>query len=161
AENARNFLDAIPQAARRLDIDIVCHSRGGLVAREIAIQGDSRGVKVGRIVFVGATNNGTGLADQQHIVDLGKRYSTIARVIPNATTETIVDALAVVLKVAARALLNDMPGLAAMNPEGDFIKQIDSGATKAGKLFAIASNFEPPVGSPFFTVTRAEDVAVD
>ena len=161
AENARNFLDAIPQAARRLDIDIVCHSRGGLVAREIANQGDSRGVKVGRIVFVGATNNGTILADEKHIVDLVNRYSTIARVIPNATTETIVDALAVVLKVAARALLNDLPGLLAMNPAGDFIKQLDSSSTKAGKLFALASNFEPPVGSPFFTATRAEDVVVD
>jgi hypothetical protein len=161
AANARNFLDAIPQAARRLDIDIVCHSRGGLVAREIANQGDARGVRVGRIVFVGATNNGTVLCDEQHIVDLVNRYSTIARVIPNATTETIVDALAVVLKVAARALLHDLPGLLAMNPEGDFIQKLDSNATKAGQLFAIASNFEPPVGSPFFTVTRAEDVAVD
>lgn len=159
--NAKNFLDAIPEAARRLDIDIVCHSRGGLVSREIANQGDSRGVKVKRIVFVGATNNGTILANEQHMLDLVNRYSTIARVIPNTVTHTIVDALTVVLKVLARLLLNDMPGLAAMNPDGDEVKRIDSGPTKAEQLFAIASNFEPPVGSPFFTVTRAADAVVD
>jgi hypothetical protein len=161
AENARVLLDAIPQAARRLDIDIVCHSRGGLVSREIANQGDSRGVRVRRIVFVGATNNGTALADEKHIVDMVNRYSTIARVIPNQVTETIVDALTVVLKVAARALLHDLPGLLAMNPNGDFVKRIDSGPTKAEKLFAIAANFEPPVGSPFVSVARAEDALVD
>ncbi len=161
AANARTFLDAIPQAARRLDIDIVCHSRGGLVSREIANQGDSRGVKVKRIVFVGATNNGTILANEQHILDLVNRYSTIARIIPNTVTHTIVDALTVVLKVLARTLLNDLPGLAAMNPDGDVVKRIDSAATKAEQLFAIASNFEPPVGSPFFTVSRAADAVVD
>ena len=161
ATNAKTFLDAIPQAARRLDIDIVCHSRGGLVSREIANQGDSRGVKVKRIVFVGATNNGTILANEQHILDLVNRYSTIARIIPNTVTHTIVDALTVVLKVLARTLLNDLPGLTAMNPDGDVVKRIDSAATKAEQLFAIASNFEPPVGSPFFTVSRAADLVVD
>src|SRR5205085_2519232 len=45
AQNAKFFVDAIPPEVRALDIDIVCHSRGGLVSREIANQGDIRGVK--------------------------------------------------------------------------------------------------------------------
>ena len=161
AENAEWFLDQIPAEVTSLDIDIVCHSRGGLVSREIANQGAPRGVAVNRIVFVGATNAGTSLADKEHVLHFVNRYSTIAKLLPNKLTDSIVDALVLVLKFAAEALLEEMSGLKAMDPDGKYMTKLNSGATKAQELFAIAADFEPAPGTPLFSLTRVADVTMD
>ena len=62
-ENAKWFVDQIPDGTR-LSLDILAHSRGGLVARELAQVLSSRKVDVRRIVFVGTPNAGTPLADR-------------------------------------------------------------------------------------------------
>jgi hypothetical protein len=160
-ENAIAFLSAIPQPAT-LEIDIVCHSRGGLVAREIAALGQAQGsVAVRNIVFVGATNAGTALADAAHMVQMIDRFTTIAKFIPSGTARKIVDALVLVVKILGHALLDDLEGLAAMNPTGGFMKALNIPGGTPSDFFAIASDFEPKPGTPFLSLTRAEDFTVD
>src|SRR5258706_7215181 len=76
--NARQLLDSIGTQSG-MTVDIVCHSRGGLVAREIAEQGRAKGVSVGRIIMVGVPNGGTTLADKDHMLGLIDRLTTIAK----------------------------------------------------------------------------------
>jgi hypothetical protein len=160
-ENALAFLASIPQGVS-LEIDIVCHSRGGLVARQIEALGRKAGsVRVRRIVFVAATNAGTALADDDHIVDLVNRYTTIARFIPAGTAATVVDALVLAVKVLAHGLLHDLEGLAAMNPHGAFLATMNVPGELSAELYAIASDFEPKPGTPFLSLRRAEDIAAD
>jgi hypothetical protein len=160
-ENAIAFLGAVPSGVS-LDVDIVCHSRGGLVARHIATLGAAAGkVRVRRIVFVGAVNAGTALADDAHMVDMVSRYTTIAKFLPEGPARQAVDALALVLKVAAHSLLHDLEGLAAMNPRGVFMQAMNVPGGTSPDYYAIASDFEPKPGTPFISVRRAEDLAAD
>ena len=84
--NALDLLDAIPDNAN-WDIDVVCHSRGGLVVRSLAyvlksgknpVNSDlmkvvsKRGGKIrsiGKTIFVAAANQGSPLADPDEIRD--------------------------------------------------------------------------------------------
>jgi hypothetical protein len=160
-ENALAFLSSVPQDTR-LELDIVCHSRGGLVAREIESLGRAAGnVRVRRMVFVGATNAGTALADPEHVVDMIGRFTTIAKVLPEGTVKTAVDALVLAVKVLAHGLLTDLEGLAAMNPNGAFVKAINVPGPSDVEFFAMASDFEPKPGTPLISIRRAEDVTVD
>lgn len=83
-ENALDLLDAIPAGAN-WDVDVVCHSRGGLVVRSLAcvlkngqnpatqyltqITSKRQGkiCNVGKAVFVAAANQGSPLADDDEI----------------------------------------------------------------------------------------------
>src|SRR5687768_7397220 len=159
ATNATEFLDAVPDGVS-LDVDIVCHSRGGLVARELAAQGMERGLRVGKIIFVGATNAGTTLADKEHIVKLLDRFTTFAKLLPGPV-QTVIDAVAVALQVLAKSLLTELTGLQAMDPDGKYIKRINVPGGLAIEGYAIASNFEPKPGTPWYKLTRIGDATVD
>ena len=141
-ENADRFLSQIP-AGLSLNVDIVCHSRGGLVSRELAIRGASRGLTVNKIVLVGVPNGGTALADDDHMVDMIDRFTNIAHVIPAGTVSEVVDALVVGLKVIAHGFLHDLVGLRAMKPRGDFLSSLNALTARGVELFAIASDYEP------------------
>jgi hypothetical protein len=148
----------------KLEVDIVCHSRGGLVARQIAALGKLRGsVKVCSIVFVAATNAGTLLTDADHVVTLIDRFTTIARFLPAGAAAKIVDALILAIKVIGHGFLSDLEGLAAMNPKGAFIKALNTNVQgeSAPDLFAIASDFEPKPDTPFLSLTRVGDLTID
>jgi hypothetical protein len=160
-ENALTLLSRIPDGMT-LDVDIVCHSRGGLVAREIAALGAGTGkMKVAKIIFVGATNAGTALADADNIGGLLDRITTIAKVIPNGTAVAIVDAVVVVLKVLVHAALERLSGLKSMDPDGPFLKALNVPGGPDVELFAMSSDFEPLPGTALFSASRAEDLGAD
>jgi pimeloyl-ACP methyl ester carboxylesterase len=160
-ENAQSFLSEVRRNGARLEVDIVCHSRGGLVARQIATLGPAAGCSVRKIVFVGAPNAGTPLTDADHMVDMLDRYTNLTKLIPNGIASTIVNSLVTALKVVAHGALNDLPGLDAMDPTGRFLKDINRLGGSAPELYAIASNYEPKAGSPFLSFTRLKDATMD
>lgn len=165
-ENAIAFLQQIPLDVA-LDLDIVCHSRGGLVAREIAaLEQASSQIHVERIVFVGATNSGTPMTDDDHMIEMIDRFTTVVHLIPSGPARTIVDALVLVLEVIGHGFLHDLEGLRAMNPKGPFLTTLNNpagtvGGQQAAEYFAITSTFEPKEGTSFFSLTRAGNFAVD
>jgi hypothetical protein len=117
--NARAFFDIVGD--RALDVDIVCHSRGGLVARSIAERpGDLAAlgahIQIRQIAMVGVLNAGTILADAEHWSELLDRYTTLLRLLPApGIIETLETVLAVV-KAMAVQVAQDLEGLAAMAP---------------------------------------------
>jgi hypothetical protein len=160
-ENAIAFLQQIPPDVA-LDFDIVCHSRGGLVAREIAMLGAaSPQIHVERIVFVGATNSGTTMTDDDHMIEMIDRFTTVVNFIPSGPVRTVVDALVLVLEVIGHGFLHDLEGLRAMNPKGPFLETLNVSGGTAPQYFAVTSTFEPKSGTSFFSLTRAGNFAVD
>jgi hypothetical protein len=83
--NAAWFLEQVPQGVH-LDLDILCHSRGGLVARSLTKQADTEHISVRNIVFAATPNRGTEITDPAKWSTLINRVTTIltlpARVLP-------------------------------------------------------------------------------
>jgi hypothetical protein len=163
-QNALRLLQQVPPGVQ-LDVDIICHSRGGLVARELARIGAGGAgggtIRVGSIVLVGVPNAGTALASDDHMVEMIDRFTTIAHLIPPGAVRSVVDALVLVLKLVGHGLLHDLAGLRAMNPSGPFLPTLNEPGSSGPTLFAIAADFEPKAGTPWFSLTRAEDAAMD
>lgn len=165
AHNAGDLLDALATLSRRqpIEIDAVCHSRGGLVLRSLIEQLLPRSglaIKVRRAVFVAATNRGTELArpdNWETLVDLVTNLSAItsqvlslfpaaaaAATIGDEIIDTIGDFVKYLVEVAVKE--RRAPGIAAMDPAGDFVAEINR--TQAGQplpgdidCYAIVSDF--------------------
>lgn len=145
-------------------LDVVCYSRGGLVARsliEYLLPRSTWRANSGRVVFVGATNGGTLLAEPRNwhaLLDLYTNLATacgraIGVVAGNVPAAEIVNgsltgvAAFVKYLVSYAAQDNGVPGLAAMRPDGDFIRRINQtqpGQPRPGTpWFVVSSDFEP------------------
>jgi hypothetical protein len=156
--NAQALLDGLVQYEWKSPpaIDIVAHSRGGLVARSLVedlLPGSQMKAAIGRIVFVGCTNEGTLLAEPDNwkdLVDLytnlvaaGCRvleafgYATVAAVI----IDDLVKVLGLFVKLLVAATVTDRaaPGIAAMEPDGDFVTNINK--TQPGQPTPAQSNY--------------------
>jgi len=149
--NARALLEKV--GAHSLQVDVVCHSRGGLVTRSLAERpggldqlAPNFSVRTG--VLVGATTNGTDLANVDHFKVLLDRLTTMLSFLP---VEAAAPALATIVQVvkALGALgleaAHDLDGLDAMSPGRPFLTQLNASPKlgKDGSYRAIASNYEP------------------
>lgn len=146
-QNVELLLEHVPPG-RSLNIDIVSHSRGGLVARTLGERPSSFGldtsvISVNRIVFVGVPNHGTVLAHPDHMVKMIDRLTTALNLFPTgAITETL-EALITAVKVIGHGVLKGLPGLASMHPDGDFLTRLNQGSPQGLEYHAIAADFEP------------------
>jgi len=139
-----NLLDPALRAGHRLDL--ITHSRGGLVARafvEILAHGEA----VRRVIFVGTPNAGTNLANPRN-------WGTVADVLINLAP--ISAPLAKLSGLLARLLIagaeGRIPGLQAQNPSaagsGDFLGRVQrhTALPQGVSYSAVAANFEPEPG---------------
>lgn len=145
-QNVAWFLRQVPATAR-LNCDIICHSRGGLVSRELA-RANSANVAVDRIVFVATPNAGTVLTNAQHMGDFIDSYTNILQAFPdNAVTDTL-EAIITVVKQLAVATLKGLDGLQSMLPGGPYLNDLATAIPASPSYFALASNFEPGANAP-------------
>jgi len=145
--NVEWLLAQIP-AGQALEVDVVCHSRGGLVARTLAQDPpafglDSSTVKVRRVVFVGVPNKGTPLTHPDHMVQMLDRYSTALNLFPTGVVTETLEAILTVVKVVGHGALKGLGGLAAMRPDGSFMSTLNAGQEADATYYAIAADFEP------------------
>lgn len=172
-ENAEGLLGELRQLwpLGDVDIDVVCHSRGGLVYRslvETVLPADPWPATFRKAVFVAAANSGTELANSANWARLADLYTNLAAmasrglaiVVPGAAAPGLIlaellDGVGTLVKAIVSSALNDgdIPGLAAMQPTGEFITRIN--ATGAGQpttgssnYFVVVSNFEPELRTP-------------
>lgn len=145
-------------------IDILCYSRGGLVARsliEYLLPSSGWRAHTGRVVFVGATNGGTAFADPDNWEKLVDLYTNLAVASARAvgllsgsvpTAEIVNGALESVgafvkYLVAYTVDGGGVPGLAAMKPNGEFVRRLNQ--TQPGQpvpdtpWFVVSSDFQP------------------
>jgi hypothetical protein len=136
-----------------ITLDVVSHSRGGLVARLLAEQSsglvssqlatDAAHIAVHRLVLAGVPNAGTLLADPDHMVDMIDRFTTALTLFPTGPTTETLEALVVVLKIVGHGSLAGLPGLAVMRPDGEFLSALNASGGTAREYFAVASNYRP------------------
>jgi hypothetical protein len=155
----RRFLAQAPEGAS-LDFDIICHSRGGLVSRMLSEkQGElslgSRQLRVGKVVFVGAPNAGTSLADPQHMDRVLDVFTNLLNFFPDVGVPTC-DVILGVLKQVAVGALAGLDGLQAMSPGGEFAKWMNAGPRIGDtRYYAVAANVTPAdPGLRHFALTR-------
>ncbi len=150
-KNVSWLLGQLPDGTR-LDLDIVCHSRGGLVSRVLAERGEElavgdRNVRVGRVIFVAAPNAGTALADPRHMGEFLESYTNLLNffdLLPDNGVTDLLDGIVTVAKQAAIGALGGLEGLRAMQPDGTFERWLaESKPNDATKYFAVASDFAP------------------
>lgn len=146
--NVDRFVDELPAQAR-LKLDVVCHSRGGLVARTLAerqsaISLGGHALEVGRVVFAGTPNAGTVLADPAQLGSLIDRYTTLLSFVPDNGVTDVLETIVTVAKTIAVGTLEGLSGLVSMRPGGRFLRDLDAGSGgPTAQYFALASNYEP------------------
>jgi hypothetical protein len=147
AENVDELVASIPEGLE-LDIDLVCHSRGGLVARTLAekrsaVSLGSRTLSIDRVVMAGTPSAGTVLADFDHFGDLADAFTNLLSFIPDNGATDVLETVLQLIKVLAVGALKGLDGLTAMTPSGAFLDDLNRDGTGAERYFALASNFEP------------------
>ncbi|MCI0436828.1 MAG: caspase family protein, partial [Gemmatimonadetes bacterium] len=147
-QNVNWLLDRLPGDVA-LNLDILCHSRGGLVGRVLSekqseLSLGSRSVRVGRVVFAGSPNAGTILADGSHIGDLIDTYTNIANFIPEIGASDVIAGVITVAKQIAVGAIGGLKGLQSMRPAAEVGQWLNAG-DRAGdtRYFALSSDYTP------------------
>lgn len=147
-QNIKWFFSHLPDGIQ-LDVDIICHSRGGLVARLLSDMQNSfssgnRLLTINKIVFVAVPNSGTILSDAKYMGDFIDSYTNILNFFPdNGVTESLEGIIAVTKQLAV-GTLKGLDGLQSMHPEGKFLKELNTPGTAGNtNYYALSSNYEP------------------
>ena len=165
-ENATDLLNRLKAAQLPAPptIDVVCYSRGGLVARsliEYLLPSAAWRANAGRVVFIGVTNGGTSMVEPANWREFIDLYTNLAMASTRAIgliwgslpiaeiARGVIDGVGAFVKylVAYSVDGGGVPGLAAMKPDGDFVRQINQ--TQPGQAgpgtpwFVISSDFQP------------------
>lgn len=171
-ENARAILSTLtslklpPQST----IDAVAFSRGGLVYRVLAeelLPTSGLDAVLGPAIFVGCTNGGTNLAEPENWAAMIDIYTNIVLAAGRAISGALSGgALSPVITFAIQTLgrfvqmfsqvaitERRLPGLAAMEPDGDLVVRLNKtdASPLTGPYFAITSSFsfDPAVTTGF------------
>lgn len=164
-DNVAWFLEQVP-AGVTLDLDVVAHSRGGLVARILAGGAhdgslDLAHVSVRSIVCAGTPNYGTPLADPDHLSAFCDRLATAANLVPGFPVGDIVDAVMLVVQYIAQGVLQGLRGLEVMNPHSDFLIRLNDAPPDHVALHGIAADYEPKQQGMKRILAGAKNVGVD
>lgn len=160
SDNVRWLAKALPHGAG-LTVDVIAHSRGGLVGRVMCERADEVGLsaetlRVRNLVMVATPNAGTALADTKHLLALLDRVTNILEFVPdNPVTDTL-DVVLTVLKQLAVGAVRGLDGLTAMDPRGDFLSTLNQSKAVTATYRAVAANYEPRKGSALLSIARDE-----
>lgn len=148
-QNALDLLQQIPPDVR-LRVDILAHSRGGLVARSLTeLQPPDPKLHVHRLITYGSPHAGTALAQHAHwdrLISIGfTGLSWLTRLSGAGPALTFVPRGLELLLRAGSQLLFDLPGLQAMAPTSDFLRILNapSSLPTSARYAAVSSDFNP------------------
>lgn len=155
-ENAKALLDALP--AGPCIFDVITHSRGGLVLRNLVELQKSPKFKLRRAVLVASPNAGTPLASPKRFDVFLTWISNLLDLFPDNPFTTGVEFVSEGLGWIAHHIVGALPGLAAMDSTGTEIANLEhSGSAPADAYSALAANFDPDRN----LLARMADAGVD
>jgi pimeloyl-ACP methyl ester carboxylesterase len=147
AENISYFLEHLPNEIRALDVDIVTHSRGGLVGRALCAQqgklAGERSLRVNRAIFVAGPHAGTPLADPKHMVQLVDTYTNLLTKLPDNVVTIVLEAVVSLVKIIGGAVTGHLPGLVSMLPQGAFLSDLDQADLGATEVYVMGARYSP------------------
>jgi hypothetical protein len=165
--NVRWLADHVRELApdARLEVDVVCHSRGGLVARTLDVAPSAFALdaplRIRRVAFVGVPNQGTLLAKPDHIVEMLDRLTTGLNLLPPGGVADVLEGILIAVKIVGHGALKGLAGLQAMDPDGPFLERLNQGGRPDAHYFAVAANYEPTDAGLRGLVSRGVDALVD
>lgn len=147
ADNIKHFLTQIPDGIS-LSLDVLTHSRGGLVGRELCERLDDlntydKKVVVNKAVFVAAPHRGTILTDKANWRKLINTYTNLLVGAPDGILTILSEAILTLIKVVGGNALSGLPGLDAMLPGGDYLKRLNSTEKSNTTYYAIGADYTP------------------
>jgi len=166
-DNVDWLLQQLPAAAALGGpLDVVCHSRGGLVARELAARAAAgQAPRVARVCQVGAPNLGTPLADATHWTVFLDAHTNCLTKLPDSLTTVVLEGLLCLVKIIGSGVARGLPGLAAMDPEGEAVRKLAGRSVGDTRWFTIGANYEPAANTALGFVDRVgakvSDAALD
>lgn len=146
-ENVQFFLDHLPLDVS-LDLDVMTHSRGGLVGRELVrrlgeLRGQGRAVQVRKALLVAAPNQGTILTDPKNGLDLLDRYTNLLTDLPDSLYTYVLEGVLAVVKLTAFIALAELPGLNCLPPNNPYLRDLNAAAAVNTEYFALSADFTP------------------
>jgi CHAT domain-containing protein len=160
-ENVRMLLEQLPN--KTFTFDVITHSRGGLVLRNLverpAAFGDlASRFTLGRAVLVASPNEGTPLATPSRWEDTVGWVANLLEMFPDNPFTTGAEFVANGLVWIARHASGDLPGIHSMDGDGDLIRELQSPpGPPADRYSVLAANYSPS-GS---VLQRLLDMGVD
>jgi CHAT domain-containing protein len=146
-ENARMLLDGLPEKV--FTFDVVTHSRGGLVLRNLVERATAFGplagrFTLGRAVLVASPNQGTPLATPARWQDTVGWIANLLELFPENPFTTGAEFVANALVWLARHASGDLPGLHSMDGEGDLISDLQAPPGPPPDAYsALVANYNP------------------
>ncbi|MEO9153135.1 MAG: alpha/beta hydrolase, partial [Lapillicoccus sp.] len=141
-----------------LVLDVVTHSRGGLVGRALAERAAELGfadkLTVRTLVMVASPNAGTALADKDHLSAMLDRVTDLVQFVPDNGVTDVVGMVLAILKQLTIGAFGGLEGIMSMNPKGDYLTAFNETPGSGATYRAMTSNYEPPTGSSLARVAR-------
>jgi beta-lactamase superfamily II metal-dependent hydrolase len=163
-DNAARLVEELGHIARRgmrFEFDVVAHSRGGLVARELAeLAATNDLIGVRSITFVATPNSGTPLCSPAHLDSYVSQLTNLLTFVPD---NPVVDSLDTVLALVQHLLVGAFDGIAgirAMDPSDSRLAALNAAGPPDGVVMrAMSSDYEPPEGTR--RARRLRDAVID
>ena len=161
-ENARMLLQGLPD--KTFTFDVITHSRGGLVLRNLvertaALGAIAKRFKVGNAVLVASPKtNGSPLATPARWQDTVGWMANLLELFPDNPFTTGAEFVANGLVWLARHASGDLPGLHSMDGNGDLIGQLQAPPGPPPDAYsALVANYNPSAN----VLQRMIDTGVD
>lgn len=164
-DNAQRLATALSPlgAGGPLTVDVVTHSRGGLLGRQLAERTVDSGLtdllSVRTLVMVAPPNAGTILADPDNLSQLVDRFTNLVQVLPGPGVTDVIATLLTVVKQLAVGVFKGLDGITSMNPNGAAMAAFNDSPGSAATYRVITANYEPPEGSALRQI--AHDAGLD
>ena len=146
-ENARMLLEGLPE--QTTTFDVITHSRGGLVLRTLVERASrfgplARRFSLGRAVLVASPNEGTPLATPGRWDQTLGWIANVLELFPDNPFATGAEFVANGLVWLANHVSGDIPGLHALDAQGDPITEIQKPpGPPADAYSALVANYNP------------------
>jgi pimeloyl-ACP methyl ester carboxylesterase len=145
-DNAQHLADLVPGLPVPT-VDVLCHSRGGLVARLLAGESPAvvgQTIEARTIVFAGTPNSGTVLVDPARLEHLVNRFVNLLRWLPPGPwgdAASDVEGFLHLVAFLGTNIEEGLPGLVYMTPEN--MAAHNRGTVPHGERHAFGANHEP------------------
>jgi hypothetical protein len=168
-ENATFFLEEARRAApgASFELDVVCHSRGGVVSRAMAERGrrlvaDSN-CTFRSVFFVASPNRGSILGNADHTVDMIDVFTNLLTSAPDGPVVYSIEVLLAIVKAVAHSAQTTLPGVVTMGTHGYLPDVLNAAREKSpAKYGAAAADYVPSAGSDNgWLIDRLSDAALD
>ena len=168
-QNATLFLNQLKQALpnQNVHLDILCHSRGGVVSRALVERGrklvPQHNCSFGKVFFVATPNAGSALGDAAHIVDMVDVFTNLLTKLPDGPAAYVIEAILGIVKLLVYTAETALPGLAAMGTQGYIKEKLNQGGALIPSVAygAAAANYDPDPNSPHAFFAAALNAVVD